>query len=160
MDQTSRCRCIHLYFPCLRTDVKSLLQTNRLHHLGVCVDLVKFCGEPQSLVYTRSGFQYINLSIPTLYLCNLHKKSTDRIFSYHQHHPPSNPPHHHTMPRSKRAKVVHLSKVTKKGKELTLKTYANIQECVAKHAYLYVFAVDNMRNTYLKDVRTQLADSR
>ncbi|MCJ1402009.1 mRNA turnover 4 [Xylographa trunciseda] len=64
------------------------------------------------------------------------------------------------MPRSKRAKVVHLSKVTKKGKELTLKTYANIQECVARYAYLYVFSVDNMRNTYLKDVRTQLADSR
>ncbi|MCJ1388128.1 mRNA turnover 4 [Xylographa bjoerkii] len=64
------------------------------------------------------------------------------------------------MPRSKRAKVVHLSKVTKKGKELTLKTFANIQECVAKYPYLYVFSVDNMRNTYLKDVRTQLADSR
>ncbi|MCJ1384423.1 mRNA turnover 4 [Xylographa soralifera] len=64
------------------------------------------------------------------------------------------------MPRSKRAKVVHLSKVTKKGKALTLKTYANIQACVAQYAYLYVFSVDNMRNTYLKDVRTQLADSR
>ncbi|MCJ1478865.1 mRNA turnover 4 [Lambiella insularis] len=64
------------------------------------------------------------------------------------------------MPRSKRAKVVHLSKVTKKGKELTLKTFANIQECVSKYPYLFVFSVDNMRNTYLKDVRTQLADSR
>ncbi|MCJ1437892.1 mRNA turnover 4 [Xylographa pallens] len=64
------------------------------------------------------------------------------------------------MPRSKRAKVVHLSKVTKKGKALTLKTYAAIQASVAQHPYLYVFAVDNMRNTYLKDVRAQLADSR
>ena len=64
------------------------------------------------------------------------------------------------MPKSKRAKVVHTSKVEKKGKELTLRLYANIQECVAKYAYIYVFSVENMRNTYLKDVRTQLSDSR
>ena len=64
------------------------------------------------------------------------------------------------MPKSKRAKVVHLSKTTKKGKQLTLKLYANIQECIPKYRYIYVFAVDNMRNNYLKDVRTQLSDSR
>jgi len=65
------------------------------------------------------------------------------------------------MPRSKRAKVVHLSKVTKKGKELSLKTFANVQEACGQYAYAYVFAVDNMRNTYLKDVRAALsADSR
>lgn len=64
------------------------------------------------------------------------------------------------MPRSKRAKVVHLSKVEKKGKELTIKTYANVQACVDQYPYLYVFAVDNMRNTYLKEVRVQLSDSR
>jgi len=50
--------------------------------------------------------------------------------------------------------------VTKKGKELTLKTFANIQACVSQYPHLYVFAVDNMRNTYLKDVRTQLSNSR
>ena len=64
------------------------------------------------------------------------------------------------MPRSKRAKVIHLSKVEKKGKELTLKTFANVQDCVSKYPYIYVFSVDNMRNTALKDVRTQLSDSR
>jgi len=64
------------------------------------------------------------------------------------------------MPKSKRAKEVHLSKTTKKGKALTLKLYANIQECIPQHPYIYVFAVDNMRNTYLKDVRTRLSDSR
>ncbi|CAD6585052.1 MAG: mRNA turnover 4 [Alectoria sarmentosa] len=64
------------------------------------------------------------------------------------------------MPKSKRAKVVHMSKTTKKGKELTLKLYANIQECIPKYPYIYVFSVHNMRNTYLKDVRTQLSDSR
>lgn len=65
-----------------------------------------------------------------------------------------------TMPKSKRAKVVHMSKTTKKGKELTLKLYANVQECIPKYPYIYVFSVHNMRNTYLKDVRTQLSDSR
>lgn len=64
------------------------------------------------------------------------------------------------MPRSKRAKVVNLSKVEKKGKELTLKTFANIQECIGKYPHLFVFSVDNMRNTYLKDVRSSLSDSR
>ena len=65
-----------------------------------------------------------------------------------------------SMPRSKRAKVVHLSKVEKKGREHTLKTFANVQASVAQYPYMYVFSVDNMRNTYLKDVRSQLADSR
>ena len=64
------------------------------------------------------------------------------------------------MPKSKRAKVVHLSKVTKKGKELNLKTFANVQESVSTYPYLYVFTVNNMRNSYLKDVRTTLSDSR
>ena len=64
------------------------------------------------------------------------------------------------MPRSKRAKVVHLSKTTKKGKELSLKLYAAVQECIPSYSYLYVFRVDNMRNAYLKDVRTRLPDSR
>jgi mRNA turnover protein 4 len=64
------------------------------------------------------------------------------------------------MPRSKRAKVVHLSKVEKKGKELTIKIFDAIRESVEKYPYCFVFSVDNMRNTYLKDVRTQLSDSR
>ena len=64
------------------------------------------------------------------------------------------------MPKSKRAKVVHTSKTKKKGKELTLRIYANIQECVDQYPYLYVFSVHNMRNNYLKDVRAQLSDSR
>ncbi|KAI4260629.1 MAG: hypothetical protein LQ352_000191 [Teloschistes flavicans] len=65
------------------------------------------------------------------------------------------------MPKSKRAKVVHLTKTQKKGKELTLRLYANIQECVPQFPYIYVFSVENMRNNYLKNVRTDLAgDSR
>lgn len=65
-----------------------------------------------------------------------------------------------TMPKSKRAKVVHLTKVEKKGKELTLKVFANVRECLDQYLHCFVFSVDNMRNTYLKDVRNELSDSR
>ncbi|KAF4612852.1 hypothetical protein G7Y89_g15522 [Cudoniella acicularis] len=64
------------------------------------------------------------------------------------------------MPKSKRAKVVHLTKVDKKGKELTLKLFSNVRECLDEYQYCFVFSVDNMRNTYLKDVRNELSDSR
>lgn len=64
------------------------------------------------------------------------------------------------MPKSKRAKVVHLTQVDKKGKELTLKLFANVQESIDKYQYIFVFSVDNMRNTYLKKVRADLSDSR
>lgn len=65
------------------------------------------------------------------------------------------------MPRSKRARVVHESKTVKKShKEQTRRLYANIRECVDKYDYLLVFAIDNMRNTYLKDVRSEFSDSR
>ncbi|KAG0648832.1 alkyl aryl-sulfatase [Hyphodiscus hymeniophilus] len=60
------------------------------------------------------------------------------------------------MPKSKRAKVVHLTKVDKKGKELTLKLFANVRECLDQYQYCFVFSVENMRNTYLKDVRTEI----
>ncbi|KAF3018761.1 mRNA turnover and ribosome assembly protein [Penicillium rubens] len=65
------------------------------------------------------------------------------------------------MPRSKRARVVHESKTAKKDhKEQTRRLFANIRECIEEYDHLFVFAVDNMRNTYLKDVRTEFADSR
>ncbi len=64
------------------------------------------------------------------------------------------------MPKSKRAKVVHLTKVDKKGKELTLKLFSNVRECLDQYQYCWVFSVENMRNTYLKSVRAELEDSR
>lgn len=65
------------------------------------------------------------------------------------------------MPRSKRAKVVHLSKVEKKGKDLSIKLFAAVQESASNHDHCFVFDVTNMRNTFLKDVRLDLAaDSR
>ncbi|KAI9733179.1 MAG: mRNA turnover and ribosome assembly protein [Claussenomyces sp. TS43310] len=62
------------------------------------------------------------------------------------------------MPKSKRSKVVHLTNVDKKGKELTLKLYANVQECFDTYQYVFVYSVENMRNTVLKEVRANLKE--
>jgi mRNA turnover protein 4 len=65
------------------------------------------------------------------------------------------------MPISKRARIVHESKVTKKShKEQTRRLFTNVQAAVAQYDHLFLFSVDNMRNTYLKDVRAEFADSR
>ncbi|KAJ4290436.1 mRNA turnover and ribosome assembly protein [Kalmusia sp. IMI 367209] len=64
------------------------------------------------------------------------------------------------MPKSKRAKVVHLSKTDKKGKELSQKLFANVQEAADNFQFIFVFAVENMRNSYLKEVRAEFSDSR
>jgi mRNA turnover protein 4 len=64
------------------------------------------------------------------------------------------------MPKSKRAKVVHLTKVEKKGKELTLKLFSGVQQSLDAYQYCFVFSVDNMRNTFLKQVRSDFPDSR
>ncbi|KAI0480458.1 ribosomal protein L10-domain-containing protein, partial [Xylariaceae sp. FL0804] len=64
------------------------------------------------------------------------------------------------MPKSKRAKVVHLTQVNKKTREHKDKLFDNIRDAVSEYPYCYVFRVDNMRNTYLKEVRQELKDSR
>ncbi|KAF2103863.1 mRNA turnover protein-like protein 4 [Rhizodiscina lignyota] len=64
------------------------------------------------------------------------------------------------MPKSKRAKVVHLSKVEKKGKELSQKLFDGVREAADQYQYIFVFSVENMRNTYLKNVRAEFSDSR
>lgn len=64
------------------------------------------------------------------------------------------------MPKSKRAKVVHLSKTDKKGKELSLKLFADVQEAADNYQHVFVFAVENMRNSYLKQVRAEFSDCR
>jgi mRNA turnover protein 4 len=65
------------------------------------------------------------------------------------------------MPKSKRAKVVHLSRTAKKPpKELNAKLFATVHDCADSHPYLYVLHVDNMRNNLLKDVRREFSDSR
>jgi hypothetical protein len=74
--------------------------------------------------------------------------------------PLSNTNHTASMPKSKRAKVVHLSKVDKHGKELSIKLFTNVQEAADNFQHIFVFSVENMRNSYLKAVRAEFADSR
>lgn len=66
------------------------------------------------------------------------------------------------MPKSKRAKLVHTSTVQKKpSKEKSLSLYTAVQTAADEHAHIFVFSVENMRNTYLKDVRQHFSsDSR
>ncbi|KAK4099059.1 hypothetical protein N658DRAFT_498869 [Parathielavia hyrcaniae] len=64
------------------------------------------------------------------------------------------------MPKSKRAKVFHLTQVTKKTREQKEKLFSNIRECIPQYQYCFVFSIDNMRNNYLKDVRHELSDCR
>lgn len=64
------------------------------------------------------------------------------------------------MPKSKRAKVYHLTQVAKKTREQKEKLFENIRECIPQYQHCFVFSVDNMRNNYLKDVRRELDDCR
>ncbi|KAI1811506.1 ribosomal protein L10-domain-containing protein [Poronia punctata] len=64
------------------------------------------------------------------------------------------------MPKSKRARVVHQTSVTKKTREHKEKLFDNIRDCIPQYQHCFVITVDNMRNTYLKDVRQELSDSR
>ncbi|KAI1187034.1 ribosomal protein L10-domain-containing protein [Nemania serpens] len=65
------------------------------------------------------------------------------------------------MPKSKRARVVHASSVTKKTREHKERLFETIRECLPQYQHCLVLTVDNMRNTYLKDVRQELSsDSR
>ncbi len=64
------------------------------------------------------------------------------------------------MPKSKRSKVVHMTQVNKKTREHKESLFENIRKCIPQYQYCYVFNVDNMRNTYLKEARQELSDSR
>ncbi len=64
------------------------------------------------------------------------------------------------MPKSKRSKVVHMTNVNKKTREHKERLFENIRECVPQYQHCFVFSIDNMRNTYLKNVRQELSDSR
>ncbi|KAK0722520.1 ribosomal protein L10-domain-containing protein [Lasiosphaeria miniovina] len=64
------------------------------------------------------------------------------------------------MPKSKRAKVYHLTQVTKKTRENKEKLFENIRACIPEYQHCFVFSVDNMRNNYLKTVRQELSDCR
>ena len=63
------------------------------------------------------------------------------------------------MPKSKRSKIVHTSVVQKKpSKEKSASLYAAVHIAVDQYQHVFVFGVENMRNTYLKDVRQHYAN--
>lgn len=64
------------------------------------------------------------------------------------------------MPKSKRDKKVSLTKTNKKGLVLKQKTIEEIRNSLSKYEHIFLFTVDNMRNTKLKDLRNEWKDSR
>lgn len=64
------------------------------------------------------------------------------------------------MPNSKRQRVLPTSKTTKNRKELVRRLAASIQDLATTYRHIFVFDVQNMRNNFLKQVRTAFSDSR
>ncbi|KAJ2727048.1 mRNA turnover and ribosome assembly protein [Coemansia sp. Benny D115] len=64
------------------------------------------------------------------------------------------------MPRSKRAQVVSLTKAKSKGRDGRKAVMESIEEAASSYDYVWVFSVENMRNQYLKNVRSQFKTSR
>lgn len=64
------------------------------------------------------------------------------------------------MPSSKRSRVLPTSKTTKNRKDLVRRLAATIQDLATTYRFIYVFNVSNMRNNFIKQVRTAFSDSR
>jgi len=64
------------------------------------------------------------------------------------------------MPKSKKNKVITLTKTKKKPKEKKDKLIDEIRECCEKFPRLYLLSIDNERNTYLQEVRKRIRPSR
>jgi mRNA turnover protein 4 len=62
------------------------------------------------------------------------------------------------MPKSKRARLVHLTQVQKKGREHKDKLFDSVKEAVGEYMHCFVFSIENSRNTHLKEVRQELSD--
>ncbi|KAH7096432.1 ribosomal protein L10-domain-containing protein [Auriculariales sp. MPI-PUGE-AT-0066] len=63
------------------------------------------------------------------------------------------------MPRSKKAKVVSLTKVAKKTKENKTQHLEAVQESADKWKYCYVIEIADMRGAHLKDVRQKWSNT-
>jgi mRNA turnover protein 4 len=64
------------------------------------------------------------------------------------------------MPKSKRNKVVALTKTKEKGQALKSDVIKELRDSIEEFEYIYVFTVENMRNSKLKDLRVQWRHSR
>lgn len=56
--------------------------------------------------------------------------------------------------------LVHLTKVSKKGREHKVKLFEQVQEASGQFQNIWVFRVENMRNLFIKQVRLDFSDSR
>lgn len=66
-----------------------------------------------------------------------------------------------TMPSSKRNRIIPTSRTKKNRKDLLRRLHSSIQSLAITYRYIYVFDVLNMRNTFMKQVRTDFSsDSR
>ncbi|PHH76144.1 hypothetical protein CDD80_1776 [Ophiocordyceps camponoti-rufipedis] len=62
------------------------------------------------------------------------------------------------MPKSKRSKLVHLTKVSKKTRTQKDLLFQSIRTAVPDYQHILVFNVDGMRNSHLKSVRRELRE--
>lgn len=64
------------------------------------------------------------------------------------------------MPKSKRNKVVSLTKVKKQGRVAKEQLVEKIQESLEKFKYSYVLSYENMRTSIFKKIQQDLKDSK
>ena len=64
------------------------------------------------------------------------------------------------MPKSKRDKVVHLTKTAKKGRALKEKLVESVRDSIDTYQHVYVFSVQNPRNSKFKELRERWKTSR
>lgn len=64
------------------------------------------------------------------------------------------------MPKSKRSKVVHLTKTDRKGSEGKAKVIGSLREGIDEFDNMIIFTFESMRTNYFKELRKEWADSR
>ncbi|EPZ36577.1 hypothetical protein O9G_001561 [Rozella allomycis CSF55] len=64
------------------------------------------------------------------------------------------------MPKSKRSKSVVLTQTKKKGNDNKINLIEEVRKCIDEYPIIYLIKVKNMRNQYLKEVRTDWKGSR
>ncbi|GBG29009.1 60S acidic ribosomal protein P0 [Hondaea fermentalgiana] len=64
------------------------------------------------------------------------------------------------MPKSKRARVVHLTKTESRGRARKSELMDLVQQCCDEYKTIYLFSCDNMRSNPLKQLRMDMKDSR